>query len=67
MRSMLREIAAYALLTLLAVCVLAAGATAAIVVDGPLAVVAGLTAAAGCAQLLRRPIGRGVGALIDPR
>jgi hypothetical protein len=60
-----KEIAAYAGLALLAVCVLSAGIVAASITGGVLGIAVGVVAAAGTFQALRRVTGRMVAAAVD--
>jgi hypothetical protein len=60
-----KEIAAYAGLALLAVCVLSAGIVAASITGGVLGIAVGAVAAAGTFQALRRVTGRMIAAAVD--
>ena len=61
----IRELAAYALLALLVCASLGAGFLATQLTSGVLAVAAALAAAVLAGLALSRPVGRGVGSLVD--
>ncbi len=62
----LRELAAFAVLAALVCGVLGSAVLCASLVGGPLRVVAALGGATLAAELLRRPVGRAVDALVAP-
>ncbi len=64
--STLRELAAFAVLAALVCGVLGSAVLCASLVGGPLRVVAALGGATLAAELLRRPVGRAVDALVAP-